>query len=371
MTERQVVVLEGDLEAPDTAERLVEALGGKADVLLSDAAPKITGVRDTDRANEERLLEAIEALLPALLRPGRRPAAQDHGGARGPADREAAPPALRKCQEREATGEPQGNDGALPDGPRTARGLRGRRASPIRGANGTRERVTLRPIRGPSFRSFFLTGPVGPRRRRHQARRAAATRRTRRLPTSRAGVGLSAPRGRGQGHCTVRDRGGGAGSSLAGAVRSPPSATGAESRGPARARRIIWYSSAPTQRRPPVSQRPFQVLGLQQIAVGAPSKDALRKIWVDMLGLTPKGNFRSEKENVDEDIAEAGHGPYAVEVDLMEPIDPDCEAQGPRAGPQPRRPLDRRPPRRRRSGSRSRACASRRGASARAPPVTT
>jgi len=39
-------------------------------VVLSDAAPKLTGVRDTDRANEERLLEAIEALLPALLRPG-------------------------------------------------------------------------------------------------------------------------------------------------------------------------------------------------------------------------------------------------------------------------------------------------------------
>jgi 23S rRNA U2552 (ribose-2'-O)-methylase RlmE/FtsJ len=39
-------------------------------VVLSDAAPKITGVRDTDRANEERLLEAIEALLPTLLRPG-------------------------------------------------------------------------------------------------------------------------------------------------------------------------------------------------------------------------------------------------------------------------------------------------------------
>ena len=74
-----------------------------------------------------------------------------------------------------------------------------------------------------------------------------------------------------------------------------------------------------------MSDRPFHVLGLQQIAVGAPSKDALRRIWVDMLGLTPKGNFRSEKENVDEDIAEAGHGPYAVEVDLMEPIDPDSK----------------------------------------------
>jgi lactoylglutathione lyase len=74
-----------------------------------------------------------------------------------------------------------------------------------------------------------------------------------------------------------------------------------------------------------VSKRPFHVLGLQQIAVGAPSKNALRKIWVEMLGLTPKGHFRSEKENVDEDIAEAGHGAFAVEVDLMEPIDPNAK----------------------------------------------
>ena len=74
-----------------------------------------------------------------------------------------------------------------------------------------------------------------------------------------------------------------------------------------------------------MSDRPFQVLGLQQIAIGAPRKDALQKIWVDMLGLTLKGNFRSEKENVDEDIAEVGHGAFAVEVDLMEPIDPDAK----------------------------------------------
>jgi lactoylglutathione lyase len=72
-----------------------------------------------------------------------------------------------------------------------------------------------------------------------------------------------------------------------------------------------------------VSQRPFRVLGVQQIAVGAKSKQALRRLWVDLLGLTVKGNFRSQSENVDEDIAEAGSGPLAVEVDLMQPIDPD------------------------------------------------
>jgi len=72
-----------------------------------------------------------------------------------------------------------------------------------------------------------------------------------------------------------------------------------------------------------VSQRPFRVLGLQQIAVGAESKDGLRKLWVEILGLTPKSTFRSEKENVDEDITELGSGPFAVEVDLMQPIDPE------------------------------------------------
>jgi lactoylglutathione lyase len=62
---------------------------------------------------------------------------------------------------------------------------------------------------------------------------------------------------------------------------------------------------------------------VQQIAVGAPSKQALRRLWVELLGLTVKGNFKSQSENVDEDIAEAGSGPLAVEVDLMQPIDPN------------------------------------------------
>jgi lactoylglutathione lyase len=73
----------------------------------------------------------------------------------------------------------------------------------------------------------------------------------------------------------------------------------------------------------PMSQRPFQILGLQQIAVGAASKEGLRRLWVELLGLVPTGSFRSESENVDEDIALAGRGPFAVEVDLMQPIDPE------------------------------------------------
>jgi lactoylglutathione lyase len=69
--------------------------------------------------------------------------------------------------------------------------------------------------------------------------------------------------------------------------------------------------------------RPFTVLGVQQIAVGGLDKLALRRLWVDTLGLERTGEFRSESENVDEDIAVAGHGPHRVEVDLMQPIDPE------------------------------------------------
>jgi lactoylglutathione lyase len=74
-----------------------------------------------------------------------------------------------------------------------------------------------------------------------------------------------------------------------------------------------------------MSNRPFKVLGIQQIAVGAEDKQGLRKLWVDVLGLELTGNFRSEKENVDEDIAVIGAGPLRVEVDLMQPIDPEAK----------------------------------------------
>ncbi len=65
-----VIAFQADLAELGVAERILDALGGLADVVLSDAAPKLTGIRATDRAHEETLLEAIEALVPALLRPG-------------------------------------------------------------------------------------------------------------------------------------------------------------------------------------------------------------------------------------------------------------------------------------------------------------
>ena len=72
-----------------------------------------------------------------------------------------------------------------------------------------------------------------------------------------------------------------------------------------------------------MSDRPFRILGIQQIAVGGVDKSRLRRLWIDTLGLTLAGDFQSERENVDEDIAVAGSGAHKVEVDLMQPLDAD------------------------------------------------
>jgi lactoylglutathione lyase len=67
--------------------------------------------------------------------------------------------------------------------------------------------------------------------------------------------------------------------------------------------------------------RPFRILGIQQIAVGALDKRRLHPLWVDALGLAVTGSYRNERENVDEDIAAIGSGPLRCEVDLMQPLD--------------------------------------------------
>lgn len=69
-------------------------------------------------------------------------------------------------------------------------------------------------------------------------------------------------------------------------------------------------------------QRPFRILGIQQIAVGGEDKSKLARFWIDVLGLSKAGTFRSERENVDEDILRLGDGAHAVEVDIMQPLDP-------------------------------------------------
>ena len=72
------------------------------------------------------------------------------------------------------------------------------------------------------------------------------------------------------------------------------------------------------------STRPFRVLGLQQIAMGNQDKQVLTNFWGDIMGLKKVHSFKSERENVDEDIMEIGKGKLGkIEVDLMTPLDPE------------------------------------------------
>lgn len=69
--------------------------------------------------------------------------------------------------------------------------------------------------------------------------------------------------------------------------------------------------------------RPFRVLGLQQVAIGGLDSAALTRLWIDLLGVPRVGNYRNEADNVDEEILALGSGPMGVEVDLMQPLDPE------------------------------------------------
>lgn len=62
----------GDVRDPSVIAELRAALGGRAGVVLSDLAPKLTGIRDTDEARGAELVAAAIQAVRLLLRPGGR-----------------------------------------------------------------------------------------------------------------------------------------------------------------------------------------------------------------------------------------------------------------------------------------------------------
>jgi 23S rRNA (uridine2552-2'-O)-methyltransferase len=61
-----------DLRDESTVAALLASLGRRADVVLSDVAPKLTGVRDVDDARCAEAVAAVIAIVRAVLRPGGR-----------------------------------------------------------------------------------------------------------------------------------------------------------------------------------------------------------------------------------------------------------------------------------------------------------
>ena len=68
-----------------------------------------------------------------------------------------------------------------------------------------------------------------------------------------------------------------------------------------------------------MEDRPFRILGIQQIAIGGADKQRLRSLWVDLFGLAVKSSFTSERENVDEDICALGSDISLITRSLMSP----------------------------------------------------
>ena len=65
-----VTSIVGDVAAESVQEQVAAAVGGHADVLLADLAPKLSGVRDRDAAQAEALAETALRFTVRILKPG-------------------------------------------------------------------------------------------------------------------------------------------------------------------------------------------------------------------------------------------------------------------------------------------------------------
>ena len=70
LSERNVILLNGDIAAEEIQRQIKNLIGGPAHCVLSDLAPKLSGIRDADTARCLGLNRAALAVAIALLRPG-------------------------------------------------------------------------------------------------------------------------------------------------------------------------------------------------------------------------------------------------------------------------------------------------------------
>jgi 23S rRNA (uridine2552-2'-O)-methyltransferase len=68
--EPNILVLQGDITAPEMPRRIAELARGKVDCVLSDLAPRLSGIRDADNARCLELNRTALTVATALLQPG-------------------------------------------------------------------------------------------------------------------------------------------------------------------------------------------------------------------------------------------------------------------------------------------------------------
>ena len=64
------VTIAGDILDPAVAARVQSELGGRADLVTSDLAPKLTGIATRDEARSRELIDCALAFATTMLKPG-------------------------------------------------------------------------------------------------------------------------------------------------------------------------------------------------------------------------------------------------------------------------------------------------------------
>jgi len=112
-----VETIVGDILNPATHSAVLEMLSGPADLVTSDLAPKLTGIKERDQARAAELIESALVIAQSTLRPG------------GAMVTKAVCYGLRQIRGRAHEGEPPGIGGTVSGGPELPR------------ADGTRELI--------------------------------------------------------------------------------------------------------------------------------------------------------------------------------------------------------------------------------------
>jgi 23S rRNA (uridine2552-2'-O)-methyltransferase len=68
--QKNIIVMQADINAAEAAQRIMEYLGRPADSVISDLAPKLTGIRDTDEARSLELNRTALEVAKRLIRAG-------------------------------------------------------------------------------------------------------------------------------------------------------------------------------------------------------------------------------------------------------------------------------------------------------------
>jgi 23S rRNA (uridine2552-2'-O)-methyltransferase len=70
LNQKNAILIQGDITAAETEQRIMEHLGRAADSVISDLAPKLSGIRDADEARSLELNYTALKIAKRLLKPG-------------------------------------------------------------------------------------------------------------------------------------------------------------------------------------------------------------------------------------------------------------------------------------------------------------